>query len=47
MLTVLFSGVCVGGDLRAEDELLDARWFNLPPESVADFLEPQVERWRG
>jgi ADP-ribose pyrophosphatase YjhB (NUDIX family) len=47
MLTVLFSGVCVGGELRAEDELLDARWFNSPPESVADFLEPQVERWRG
>ncbi|WP_458209002.1 NUDIX hydrolase [Haladaptatus sp. NG-SE-30] len=46
ILTVLFSGICVGGELDIEDELLDARWFDSPPESVVEFLEPQVERWR-
>ncbi|WP_423744983.1 NUDIX domain-containing protein (plasmid) [Haladaptatus sp. SPP-AMP-3] len=45
-LSVLFSGVCVGGELTAGDDVLDARWFDSPPERVLDFIEPQVERWR-
>lgn len=45
VLSVLFSGVCVGGELNGGDGVLDAKWFESPPESVLDFIEPQVQRW--
>ncbi|KZN26434.1 NUDIX domain-containing protein [Haladaptatus sp. R4] len=44
-LFVLFSGVCVGGELEVGDDVLDAQWFDSRPDDVLDFIEPQVQRW--
>ncbi|MFH5798677.1 NUDIX domain-containing protein [Haladaptatus sp. CMAA 1911] len=44
-LSVLFSGVCVGGELAAGNDVLDARWFESPPENLLDFVAEHAERW--
>lgn len=51
MLTVWFEARPVEGANAedglsvGDDEILEARWFADPPESVLDFLTPKVRQW--
>ena len=46
MLTVVFEADFTGGEIEVSDEeILDARWFEEPPDRVAEFLERKIRSW--
>lgn len=47
MLTVVFdaSPIRAGVPDIGDDEVLDARWFEEPPDIVNRFREDRIERW--
>jgi ADP-ribose pyrophosphatase YjhB (NUDIX family) len=50
MLTVWFEGEPANSDTTVEtgdDEIVEARWFAGPPESVHDFLTEKIDGWDG
>jgi ADP-ribose pyrophosphatase YjhB (NUDIX family) len=48
MLTVEFEADYDGGDISVgDDEILEARWFTDPPETVGEFLDAKVQEWGG
>lgn len=48
MLTVEFEADHVGGGVEVgDDEILEARWFEEPPDRVAGFLDARVNAWAG
>lgn len=48
ILTVEFDADCEGGALAVDDdEILEARWLETPPDRVHEFLDARVEEWAG
>ncbi|MFB6112426.1 MAG: NUDIX hydrolase [Halobacteriaceae archaeon] len=48
MLTVIFEAQYQGGTIEiSDDEVLEARWFAEPPDSLPALIDEQVADWSG